>query len=544
MADIQQKLDVLKPAIENILQISGAPGLSLGVLHEGNLIYTAHFGRRNANDLDPSNDDTIQSLASLTKLLTATAIAKLVHKGLLQWEVPIREYLPTFRLRRDELGLKATLKDLLSLRTGIAPANTLFMLQDNEPLIGKVDTAAMATYINTAKPYGQFIYSQWNYTLIDDVVKEVTGTTVCDYIQQNIFEPLNMTRSSFTSLTSLDDNVAHTHCTHDDGTPTRKPDAAYGIMKAGAGAAGGARSSLKDYLVFLQAILHAYKHQLTEGEDVTPNSMFPLMRDVFMPQVGFGPPQRSGIEYAAYCMGLYRTVLPGNLSLASPNFYYTLGKKHLPLYGKELSGTEIFHHSGTALGQLGALFLVPSTESAVVTFTNSQPLMDPADFVAQLALSTILGPPPSVDFVKMAKLARTITLENYKFLEQVVEQGKTEVPPTKPLSAYQGDYYNAIHNFVLSVSAHGNGLNVRLQQGKTNFDLLPYDGDTFYWRVNREEEMCKKGMFGFMYKDWHMFRFVVNSNDEVESVLWRHDPYVASPEMFTKTPISHSYARL
>jgi CubicO group peptidase (beta-lactamase class C family) len=544
MADLKQQLEALRPDIENILHISGSPGLSLGVLHKGNFSYTAHFGRRNAEDSTQSNDNTVHSLASLTKLLTATAVAKLVHEDVLRWETPIREYLPTFRLRKDELGMKATLKDLLSLRTGLSPANTLFMLQDNEPLIKESETAAIATYISTAKPYGQFVYSQWNYTLVADVVKEMTGTSICDYIQQQIFRPLNMTRSSFSSLQELDTDVAHTHCTHDDGTPSRKPDATSGILEVGAGAAGGARSSTRDYMIFLQAILYAYKHQLTEGVDVTPGSIFPLLRDVFMPQVGFGPPKHSGIEHAAYCMGLYRTKLPGNLSLASPNFYYTLGKKHLPIYGKNLAGTDVFHHSGTALGHLGALFMIPSTESAVFAFTNSQPLMDPADFVAQLALATLLGPPPGVNFVKMAELARTVTLKNYKVLTKLVAKGKTDVPPSKPLAAYQGEFYNAIHNFVLLVSVTGDGLKVRLQRGKTEFDLRPYDGDTFYWRVNREEEMCKKGMFGFMYRDWHIFQFQVNSNGEVERLLWRHDPYLASPEVFTRTPALQSFARL
>jgi hypothetical protein len=172
-----------------------------------------------------------------------------------------------------------------------------------------------------------------------------------------------------------------------------------------------------------------------------------------------------------------------------------------------------------ALGHQGALFIVPSTETAVVAFTNSQPLMDPADFVAQLVLSRLLGPPPTLDFVKLAKLARTIALDNYKVLEDVVSEGKTKIPPKKPLAAYQGDFYNAIHNFVFSVSVDGDGLNVRVQRGKTNFDLLPYDGDTFYWRVNREEEMCQKGMWGFTYKDWHLFRFEINSHEEVDKLF-------------------------
>lgn len=372
----------------------------------------------------------------------------------------------------------------------------------------------------------------------------MTGASIFDYIQQNIFGPLNMSRSSFSYIKDLDDNVAHTHCTHDDGTPSRKPDATSGLLENGAGAGGGMRSSTKDYMTLLQAILHAYTYQVKEDVDTTPGSILPLVREVFKARVGFGPPGRSGIENAAYCMGLYRTKLPGYLSIASPNFYYTLGAKRLAPYGKSLAGTDVYHHSGLALGNQGALFLVPSSGTAVVAFTNSQALTDPSDFVAQLVLSRLLGPPPKLDFVNLSKLARTIALDNYRVLEEVVENGKTRVPPTKALSAYQGDFYNAIHNFVLSVSVEGDGLSVRVQRGKTNFDLFPYDGDTFYWKVNREDEMCKKGMWGFMYKDWHLFRFNINAYGEVDKLLWKHDPYLAGPEAFTKTPNFQSYAKL
>ncbi|KAF2243839.1 beta-lactamase/transpeptidase-like protein [Trematosphaeria pertusa] len=544
MDSIKQQLEALRPEIDHILQISGSPALSLGVLHRGAIIHTAHFGHLHTNESKLPNDDTIHWVASLTKLITAAAIAKLVHDGKLHWDVPIREYLSSFRIRQDELGLKATLRDLLSNRTGITPANNLWGFQNSEPLMKKSETTFTATYLSSAKPFGQFVYSQWNYALVDDVVKEVTGASLCDYIEQNLFRPLHMTRSSFDRPQESDANVAHTHCTHDDGTPTRKADFAPILVEAGSGVGAGARSSIKDYMIFLQALLSAYKNQHDNGVNVTPGSIFPLTRAIFTPQVGFGPPHRSGIDDVAYCMGIYRTKLPGYLSFASPNFYYTLGRKRLPPYGTRLAGTEVFHHSGTGPGHLGAMYLVPSTESAVVALTNSQPLMDPVDFAAQLALSVLLGEKPMVYFVKMAQLGRAITLENYEVLKKVVAEGKTNVPPTKPLAAYEGDYYNAIHNFVLSVTSAGDCLNVNMQRGKTGFTLLPYDGDTFYWPVDREEETCTKTMWGFMYKDWHLFRFEIDCNGEVEKLTWRHDPYLASPEIFRKTPTSGTFARL
>lgn len=270
MDSLRKNLEALHPEIDQILEISGSPALSLGILHRGDMIYTAHFGRRNVDELEPPNDETIHWLASLTKLIAVAAIAKLVHGGKLQWDVPIREYLPAFRIRRDELGLKATLRDLLSNRTGITPANNLWGFQNSEPLMKKSDSAFTAAYLRSAKPFGQFVYSQWNYALVDDVVKEVVGISLCDYIEQTIFRPLHMTRSSFDR--PQDDNVAHAHCTHDDGTATRKPDFAPILVEAGCGAGAGARSSIKDYLVFLKQLLFAWFHIPSNKNNVYTSS--------------------------------------------------------------------------------------------------------------------------------------------------------------------------------------------------------------------------------------------------------------------------------
>jgi len=194
----------------------------------------------------------------------------------------------------------------------------------------KSETTFTATNIRSAKPFGQFVYSQWNYALVAAVVETVTGASLCDYIEENIFRPLHMTRSSFARPLDTDANVAHAPCTHDDGTATRKTNFGPSLVGAGIGCGAGDRSSVNDYMLFLHALLSAYEHQVENGVDITPGSIFPSTRAVFAPQVGMGPLHRSGIESMAYCMGIYRTVLPGYLSIASPNYYYALGKKLRP----------------------------------------------------------------------------------------------------------------------------------------------------------------------------------------------------------------------
>lgn len=76
-------LEELQPRIRELFELSSSPGLSMGVLHQGSQIYTAHFGRRKASDLTPPNDDTLYNVASLTKLMTAGVVSNLVEQGLL-----------------------------------------------------------------------------------------------------------------------------------------------------------------------------------------------------------------------------------------------------------------------------------------------------------------------------------------------------------------------------------------------------------------------------------------------------------------------------
>ena len=114
MAELIEQPKALEPTFAGLLAISCAPGLSLGVLHHGKIIHTAHFGRQHYLSPTPPNDDTIYRVASLTKVLTSSAVALLVEEGILDWDVPIRKYLPVFSQRTDELGHKTTLRDLLS----------------------------------------------------------------------------------------------------------------------------------------------------------------------------------------------------------------------------------------------------------------------------------------------------------------------------------------------------------------------------------------------------------------------------------------------
>ena len=171
-----ERITNLRPFISELLSVSGCPGLSVGILHGKGFTYTDHFGRRDCSKYPSPDDETIYRIASLSKPITVGVIASLVDEGILCWTTPIREYLPAFCDRKDEVGEKTTLLDLLSNRTGLAIANALWGQKNGVFLLPKDDIVPTSCFIPAVKPFRKsFVYGNWNYALATEVAERVTG---------------------------------------------------------------------------------------------------------------------------------------------------------------------------------------------------------------------------------------------------------------------------------------------------------------------------------------------------------------------------------
>lgn len=536
MPTLVSRLQSLHPAIRDILATSGSPGISLGVLHQGQVIHTAHFGRRDANRPDPPNDNTIYHVASLTKAITASAVASLVDDGVLDWDLPVRHYLPEFGQREDELGQKCTLIDLLSNRTGLAMANALWGQKEGEFLLPKSEIVPTICKLDVIKPFRDaFVYSQWNYALVTEIIEKITGRTLGEYVKEKILNPLDMGRTSF--MRQEGNNVAPPYAILDDGTPYR---IALTNLSDETGLAGAtaARTSIHDLLSMYQSFLSANKHQLQENTHSTRGSPLKQVNKILSPYIGVGS---ANIEDVAYCMGLYRTRLPGNLGVSSMN-NLLLGPKRMPRIGASSPGLEIYHHSGNVPGFTATTFLIPSSESAIVVLTNSLPYMDPTDFVGQLVVSTLLEEQPPQNLIKLCKQARSASLASYGALSAQLAKCKTTQPPHFPLAAYEGDYVNVADNFVLSIVKRKGGLLLTVQNlPLTKYDLYPYDRDTFYWPASRDAEL-KQCMWPIMSAGWHKIEFRATDAVTVDQLIWKHDPF-GKAEVFHKQNIPSTSLR-
>jgi len=331
-------------------------------------------------------------------------------------------------------------------------------------------------------------------------------------------------------LDPIDANIALAHAVYNDGTAHKIPFPACSDRE---GIAGGfaAKSTIKDLLGFYKSILSSYNDQKVSGSTSTSGSPFKHLQTIFSPHVKLG---KSQSDDQAYCLGLYKTKLPGNLGIASFN-HACLGPKNSHFTGGLKPGLEVFHHTGNVPGALASMFLIPDSESAIVALSNSFGLSDPTDFIGRLLLSVILGETIPGNFVALSKLVQKNHLDSYSKLSTQLEKYKTTKPPSQPLSAYEGDYFNSLGNFFLRVKAKNGGLLMIVQNLKfTRYSLLPYDGDTFYWPANREQELCIEHRAPWVWHGLHKVKFIANYNGEVDSLTWDFDPG-AKPQVFKRS---------
>src|SRR2546430_623690 len=93
------------------------PGVALGLWHDGQE-HMAGFGVTNVNHPLPVDADTLFQIGSTTKTVTATAAMRLVERGVLDLDAPVRTYLPDLRLADDDVAARVTLRHLFTHTAG------------------------------------------------------------------------------------------------------------------------------------------------------------------------------------------------------------------------------------------------------------------------------------------------------------------------------------------------------------------------------------------------------------------------------------------
>ena len=332
------RLGELKQFVENARKELDVPGVAIGIVQDGKVVFADGFGLRALGKPDKVDGDTLFMIASNTKAMTTLMLAKLVAEGKFGWDTPVTKILPEFKLGDADTTRQVLVKHLICACTGL-PRQDMEWLFQSEGATPESVMKTLATMQPTSKFGELFQYSNpmaaaagfaGGHVLYPD--KEF-GAAYDAAMQSQVFDPLGMKSTTFDYAKAMRGDHAMPHGLDVDGkTVPASMDLNYTIVPARP--AGAAWSSVNDVLRYVQMELD--KGLLPDGKRYVDEA--PLL-ERRKQQVALG-------NDASYGMGLMvdRTW-----------------------------GVPVVHHGGDMLGFHSDMMWLPDQNVGAVILTNSDP---------------------------------------------------------------------------------------------------------------------------------------------------------------------------
>lgn len=195
-------IEQLRTELAHILEASQVPGMAVAVVKKGRVLMSEGFGLRDrARDLRVT-DTTGFPIGSCTKAFTATLLGTLVDEGRLDWDTPVRNYLPDFQLYDNYATTHITPRDLLSHVSGL-PRYDLLWYGNSE--FSRADLYERLRYLEpTADLRQEWQYQNMMVMVAGYMAERLLDTMWEDAVQSRILKPLRMNHTTL----SIDAMVA------------------------------------------------------------------------------------------------------------------------------------------------------------------------------------------------------------------------------------------------------------------------------------------------------------------------------------------------
>jgi CubicO group peptidase (beta-lactamase class C family) len=411
------------------------PGCAIAAVRDGDVVLATGWGRRDLEAELPVTPGTLFAIGSTTKAFTAATAGALVDDGLLEWERPVRDYLPGLRLDDLVVSDRLTIVDLLSHRSGL-PRHDLAWI--GHPDRSRSELVRRLCFLPLSKDLRQeFQYCNLGYLMAGHLVEALSGTPWEDFLRSELLEPLGMGRSN---LSAADLRAEPDHATgyeRRQGVVAPVPPRPMPAMTP----AGGINSCASDLARWLLAQLGEGR---VDGQAVMSASTV-------------------GYQHAPHM------VLPEDRTFpASTRHAYGLGW----MIGR-YRDHRLVEHGGGIDGFLTECMLLPDDGIGVAVMTNtSSSAMAPV--VAYRVLDELLGLEPFDWFspFKARYDAATQGIREARGARRVVPG----TPLPRPLDAYAGDYQHPGYG-TLTITIDGDNLRPRL--GTMDLSLAHRHYETF-----------------------------------------------------------------
>jgi CubicO group peptidase (beta-lactamase class C family) len=442
---VEAAVGQLDALAQDLMARTGIPGLAIAVVHHDAVVYAKGFGVRKVGTDRPVDENTVFQLASVSKPLGATAIARSVGRGTVGWDDPITKYLPRFALSDPFTTRRVTIADMYAHRSGL-PTHIGDLQEDLG--YGRREILQRLRYVPLAPPLREgYAYTNFGVTAGALAAARAERTSWEELSRRNLYKPLGMTSTS-----SRFSDYA------------RSPERAFGHVKVGGrwvarftrdadaqSPAGGASSSVVDLAKWLRLQL---ADGAFNGKRLIARSALSEMR---APHSLLGPPATPATRPGLSGLGIDVTV--------------------------DSAARVRYAHSGAFnLGAGTAVDWVPSADLGIVALTNAQPIGVPESLIASF-----------LDLAEQGHVTRD-WLPTYQPLFAALDHNSSRLAgkkrpadpaPARRASAYIGTYANQYYGRA-RVTARGGRLVMSIGPKNASFVLRHWSANTYSFEPRGE----------------------------------------------------------
>jgi CubicO group peptidase (beta-lactamase class C family) len=412
------------------------PGLAIGIVKDGEVIFLEGFGLRDVDRSLPVTPHTLFPLASGTKAFTTMALGLLVDEGKLDWDTPVRHYLPTFKLHDPVMSERLTPRDLVTHRSGL-PRHDLVWYDSpysREELVRRLQYLEPNTDFRSVWQYQNLMYMTAGY-----LIEYLTGQTWEAFVQEHIFQPLGMYGGNF--------SVEVSQAAEDHALPYKKKDDLLTQIpfysQFAVGPAGSINTTAADMVKWL--LLHLNKG-VYENNRLIPEAQ---IRDMHMPQMVMQrPPKYDELSQISYGLGWFI---------------------------EPYRGHDLIHHGGNINGFSTMTTLMPRDNLGVVVLCNLNGTPAPWDLCLNV-YDRLLGLDQIGWTERFKKDEAELKAAEEKGKEKSQSDRVPDTRPSHPLESYVGEYEHPGYG-ILSFNLVDDTLQARLNGNP--FPVKHYHYDTF-----------------------------------------------------------------
>lgn len=247
-----------------------SPGCAVGVIHRGEYVHKAGYGMANLEHNIPINSQSVFRIGSVSKQFTAMAIALLAERGDIDLDADVHTYLPDL----IDYGHTVTVGQMVYHLAGMGDydAATFLKADGTHTRFGNQDYLTIDEFYQLVaktplihEPDTKWQYSNLGYFLLAMVVEKVSGQTLREFAEQEIFGKLEM------SATFFNDNVNGIVPNRVDGY-VQLEDGSYELLMTNLNwvGDGGLYTNLDDFIAWDQ---NFYQNRLGQGKPSLIDSM-------------------------------------------------------------------------------------------------------------------------------------------------------------------------------------------------------------------------------------------------------------------------------